>query len=150
MLIKTASRNFLNHPMLNVSPSPIEWKSKMTVTFNSQTEPCRPLVSAVLALRNEERHIAAVLKSLLQQETTNFELEIIVVDGDSSDATPRIVKRIACADPRVKLEINKQKKTPYAFNLGIQASRGEYVWILGAHTAYANYIVACLEGLWCK
>jgi glycosyltransferase involved in cell wall biosynthesis len=120
----------------------------MTDAFNHHAETWRPLVSAVLAVRNEERHIAAVLRSLLEQETTNFELEIIVVDGASSDATPRIVLRIAGADRRVKLEINKRKKTPYAFNLGIQASRGEYVCILGAHTAYArNYIAACLEEL---
>lgn len=120
----------------------------MTNVSNAQAEPLRPVVSAVLAVRNEERHIAAALKSLLLQETTNLELEIIVVDGDSNDATPQIVKRIAGADPRVRLEINKQKKTPYAFNLGIQASRGEYVCILGAHTAYApNYIAACLEEL---
>src|SRR5690242_4222162 len=74
-----------------------------------------PLVSAVLAVRNEERHIEAVLKSLLQQRTSGWELEIIVVDGDSSDGTQEIVKRIANGDSRVRLEINKQRKTPYAF-----------------------------------
>jgi glycosyltransferase involved in cell wall biosynthesis len=108
----------------------------------------RPLVSAVLAVRNEECHIQAVLKSLLHQETSNFELEIIIVDGDSSDATQEIVERIATGDSRVKLAINKQKKTPYAFNLGIQIAQGEYICILGAHTTYAkDYIATCLEEL---
>jgi succinoglycan biosynthesis protein ExoA len=108
----------------------------------------RPLVSAVLAVRNEERHIQVVLKSLLQQETSNFDLEIIIVDGDSSDATQEIVERIATEDSRVKLAINEQKKTPYAFNLGIQIAQGDYICILGAHTTYAkNYIATCLEEL---
>lgn len=59
----------------------------------------RPLVSVVLAVRNEERHVETVLKSLLQQETYNCELEILIVDGDSSDATREIVNRISSEDP---------------------------------------------------
>jgi len=107
-----------------------------------------PLVSAVVAVRNEERHIEAVLTSLLKQETSDWELEIIIVDGDSSDRTQEIVKRIASEDSRVKLAINEQRKTPYAFNLGIQKARGTYICILGAHTTYApNYIATCLEEL---
>ena len=107
-----------------------------------------PLVSAVMAVRNEERHIETALKSLLQQRTPSWELEIIVVDGDSSDGTQEIVKRIASGDSRIKLEINKQRKTPYAFNLGIERAQGEYICILGAHTTYAqDYIATCLEEL---
>ena len=105
-----------------------------------------PLVSAVLAVRNEECHIEAVLTSLLKQETSNWELEIIIVDGDSSDRTQKIVKRMASEDSRVKLLINKQQKTPYAFNLGIKEARGKYICILGAHTTYAqDYVATCLE-----
>ncbi len=108
----------------------------------------RPLVSAILAVRNEERYIRAVLKSLLLQECSNCTLEIIVVDGDSSDKTQAIVECISAEDTRVKLLLNKKKKTPFAFNLGILAAQGEYVCILGAHTTYANnYIEACLEEL---
>ena len=101
-----------------------------------------------MAVRNEERHIETAIKSLQQQETSGWEIEIIVVDGNSSDGTEEIVKQIASTDSRVKLAINKQSKTPYAFNLGIQRARGEYICILGAHTVYAqNYIVTCLEEL---
>jgi succinoglycan biosynthesis protein ExoA len=107
-----------------------------------------PLVSAVVAVRNEERHIEAALTSLLKQETSDWELEMIIVDGDSSDRTQEIVKWIATEDSRVKLAINKQRKTPYAFNLGIQEARGIYICILGAHTTYAqDYIATCLEEL---
>jgi len=107
-----------------------------------------PLVSAILAVRNERRHIETTMESLQRQETYGWEIEIIVVDGDSSDGTDEIVKRIASNDSRVKLVINAQKKTPYAFNLGIQTARGEYICILGAHTTYApDYIATCLEEL---
>jgi glycosyltransferase involved in cell wall biosynthesis len=107
-----------------------------------------PLVSAIMAVRNEERHIENAIKSVLKQETPGWEIEIIVVDGNSSDGTEKIVKEIASGDSRVKLATNKQGKTPYAFNLGIQRARGKYICILGAHTTYAqNYIATCLEEL---
>jgi len=107
-----------------------------------------PLVSAIMAVRNEERHIGTAINSLLKQKTSGWEIEIIVVDGNSSDGTEEIVKGIARGDSRVKLAINKQRKTPYAFNLGIQRARGEYICILGAHTTYAqDYIATCLEEL---
>jgi glycosyltransferase involved in cell wall biosynthesis len=101
-----------------------------------------------LAVRNEERYIESVLQSLLLQDTSSCDIEIIVVDGDSSDTTRDITERIANQNPRVKLLINHRRKTPYAFNLGITAARGEYICILGAHTTYAkDYIATCLHEL---
>jgi glycosyltransferase involved in cell wall biosynthesis len=106
------------------------------------------MVSAIVAVRNEERYIESVMCSLLQQDVPDFDLEFIIVDGDSCDATRDIVSRIAAADSRVKLIINKHRKTPYAFNLGLDNARAEYVCILGAHTRYPkNYISACLDEL---
>ncbi len=113
---------------------------KMTIISKPQSKEAgirhRPLVSVVLPVHNEERHIEDVLKSLLLQETASFDLEIIILDGESSDATPAIIRRIASDDTRVTLVVNQQRKTPYAFNMGIQKASGEYVCIFGAHTLY--------------
>jgi glycosyltransferase involved in cell wall biosynthesis len=85
---------------------------------------------------------------LLHQDAPDFDLEFIIVDGDSSDRTPDVVQRAAAADSRVKLVVNKHKITPNAFNLGLHSAKGEYVCILGAHTVYAqNYIATCLQEL---
>lgn len=117
-------------------------------TNSHREEGSSPLVSVILAVRNEEKHIEPVLISLLQQNTPGWGIEILVVDGDSTDMTGEIVKRIASYDSRVKLITNMHRKTPYAFNLGIQNARGEYICILGAHTRYAqNYIATCLDEL---
>jgi succinoglycan biosynthesis protein ExoA len=108
----------------------------------------RTTVSAIVAVRNEERHIESVLKSLLQQDAPDFDLELIIVDGDSDDGTRDVTQRAAAADPRVRLVINKQKNTPNAFNFGLHSAKGEYVCILGAHTVYArDYIATCLQEL---
>jgi succinoglycan biosynthesis protein ExoA len=108
----------------------------------------RPLISVILAVCNESAHIERALRSLLAQQAPDFDLQILVVDGASSDGTTEIVQKLAVGDPRVQSLYNPQGKTPFAFNIGLRASQGEYVCILGAHTEYApNYIAVCLREL---
>jgi succinoglycan biosynthesis protein ExoA len=84
----------------------------------------------------------------LQQDAPGFDLELIIVDGDSEDGTRNVIQRVAAEDPRVRLVINKDKNTRNAFNLGLHSAKGEHVCILGAHTVYArDYIATCLQEL---
>lgn len=107
-----------------------------------------PLVSVILAVRNERTHIEDALLSLMQQDTPGFDLEIVVLDGKSSDGTREVVRRMAEVDARIRVVVNEQQKTPFAFNLGLQKSRGDYVCILGAHAVYdRNYVSTCLAEL---
>jgi glycosyltransferase involved in cell wall biosynthesis len=88
------------------------------------------------------------VESLLKQETQDFDLELLVVDGMSSDGTSAIVAELMLSDPRIRLVMNERQKTPYAFNLGLKEARGEYVCIFGAHASYSrDYISACLDEL---
>ena len=108
----------------------------------------KPLVSIVLAVRNEKNYIERALTSLQLQDTSNFELEILVIDGKSSDGTVSIVQRIATQDPRIRLIVNERQKTPAAFNLGIREARGEFVGIFGSHAEYdLDYVRTCLQEL---
>jgi len=108
----------------------------------------RPTVSIILAVFNEESCIKASLESLLRQDNPDFDLEILVVDGVSSDGTRTIVQQLAETDRRVRLLENPKRKAPFAFNIGIHAATGEYVCILGAHTVYdENYVSVCLDEL---
>jgi glycosyltransferase involved in cell wall biosynthesis len=78
----------------------------------------------------------------------SFDLEVLVIDGNSADGTADLVADIAAGDDRVRLIDNPVRKTPVAFNLGLHAARGEYVCILGAHTVYPpDYISVCLQEL---
>ena len=73
-------------------------------------------------------------------------MEVLVVDGMSDDGTRDILAGIAREDPSLRVLDNPSQTTPAALNIGIQASRGRYVAILGAHAEYApNYLQACLE-----
>ncbi len=89
------------------------------------------LVSVVIACRNESRYIERTLRALL--EGTTLGIEVIVVDGASSDGSREIVRSLADADARMVLLDNPARITPVAFNIGVRAARGEYISILGAH-----------------
>ena len=65
-----------------------------------------PMVSVLLATRNEEDFIEASLTSLLQQQVSGLDLEILVIDGASSDRTLQIVAAVSNHDPRVQVISN--------------------------------------------
>ncbi len=105
-------------------------------------------VSVILPVFNEEKIILRTINSLLIQECTGFEIEILVLDGLSTDKTKKIVKSILQEDKRVRYLLNEKRKTPYAFNLGLKEATGNYVAILGAHCEYRkDYLAVCLQEL---
>jgi succinoglycan biosynthesis protein ExoA len=114
----------------------------------SSSQGHRPLVSVIMPVYNEAAHIAQVVRSLLNQSSPNFDLEILTIDGKSTDGTYEILLQLAASDPRVRLLVNERRKTPFAFNIGLKNAKGEFVCIFGAHTAYdPDYITTCLEEL---
>lgn len=60
-----------------------------------------PLISVVIPVWNEEKRVERALRSIMNQTYRN--LEIIVVDDHSSDATWSILERIAKEDARISL-----------------------------------------------
>jgi len=95
--------------------------------------PSLPMVSVVVPARNEASFIEENVRHILASDYPADRLEVIVVDGMSSDGTADIVRRLGQAEPRVRLVENPRRITPVAFNLGIQAARGEIVFIFGGH-----------------
>ena len=108
----------------------------------------KPFVSVIMPVFNEAGCIRRVMDSVLAQDTSDFNLEVLVIDGRSTDETASIIAEIAAENQRVRLLDNPHRKTPFAFNIGLKEARGEYVCILGAHTIYPrNYIAVCLREL---
>lgn len=113
----------------------------------------KPMVSVVLATYNESKSIESCLASILAQQTYSplvgaFEIEVLIVDGLSTDGTRAIADRCAAGDARVHVIDNPKRRAPFAFNLGLRHARGEYVCIFGAHTLYReDYIAVCLGEL---
>lgn len=112
-----------------------------------------PLVSVVLATYNEEKSIERCLGSILSQRTSHpsigdFQIEVLAVDGMSTDSTRDLLQRFARRNPRLRIIDNPRRRAPFAFNLGLHHAHGDYVCIFGAHSEYRDdYIAVCLVEL---
>lgn len=88
------------------------------------------LVSVIIPAYNAAPFIAETLACALAQSYRN--LEIVVVDDGSTDATPEIVKAIACRDPRVHLHRRPNRGVAAARNVGLEQSAGAFIAPLDA------------------
>jgi len=85
--------------------------------------------SAVITVFNGEEHVSEAVRSILDQ--THRDLELIVVDDGSTDATASILASLS-DDERVRILSLPRTGRAKALNLGVKSSRGEYVAILDA------------------
>ncbi len=85
-------------------------------------------ISIIIRTKNEEKWLGKCLKSVFSQ-SVKTDIEVIVVDNNSSDHTLPIAKRFP-----VKKIINISKFFPgKALNDGIKASDGDFIVCLSAH-----------------
>lgn len=105
-------------------------------------------VSVVVPVRNEEKYIAECIESVLRQDFSKEDLELILVDGDSEDKTVEIIERFANKYNFIKLLKNPQRTVQHALNIGIKKAAGKYIVRMDAHSEYADdYISKCVEYL---
>ena len=84
----------------------------------------KPLVSVIIAVKNGERFLAEAINSVLAQDYRP--LEIVVVDGHSTDKTAQIARSF----PQVRYVEQQECGIPDAYNTGIGAARGEIIAFL--------------------
>jgi len=87
-----------------------------------------PAVSIIIAAYRAEKHIESSVRSALDQ--TFSDLEVVVVDDGSDDATAAIVRSID--DSRVKLIQQANRGQSAALNTGVANSTGSYIKFLDA------------------
>lgn len=125
----------------------------------SSADPARrtdqPTVTLIVPIRNEAAHIADCLRAVRAQTYPPELIEIIVVDGASTDATRSIVEGQIVEDSRIKLLDNPDRLMPLGLNIGIRAATGRYVGVVSGHSVLpADYVVTAVQaleatGAWC-
>lgn len=85
----------------------------------------RPKVSIVVPVYNVEKYISNCLDSLVGQ--TMSDIEIIVVDDGSPDASGDIADNYAASDTRIRVLHQKNGGLGFARNSGIDAASGEFI-----------------------
>ena len=86
------------------------------------------IISIIIRTKNEEKWIGLCLQSVLAQKV-KAEIEIIIVDNVSTDNTLEIANRY-----KINRILLIEKFLPgKALNIGIKASKGDYIVCLSAH-----------------
>lgn len=112
----------------------------------SQQTPDLPFISVVMPVYNEAGYIERSVGAMLDQDYPAHHIEIIVVDGGSSDGTREIVEEIVRRDSRVRLINNPRRIIPAALNLGIAAARYDLVARMDGHAIAApDYLLRCVQ-----
>ena len=101
----------------------------------------KPSISVILPCRNEVRFLGACLDSILASDYPREKLEILVADGMSTDGTRELVASYQRTFPNVRWIDNPARITPSGLNRAIEASQGEMIVRLDAHSTIApNYL----------
>jgi cellulose synthase/poly-beta-1,6-N-acetylglucosamine synthase-like glycosyltransferase len=110
--------------------------------------PESPLCTLVIPCYNEEAFIESALRAATTQDYPSGQIEILVVDGRSTDRTRAIVARMATEDPRIQLLDNPGRIQSAGMNCAIRRARGEIICRMDAHADYApDYLTQSVAAL---
>ena len=86
-------------------------------------------LSIVICTYNRDQHIERALQSLVRQDFDKSKYEIIVVDNNSTDQTPQIIRRFKAKHPDYHIVLAEEKRQglSYARNKGIELAQGTYI-----------------------
>ena len=101
-------------------------------------------LSIIIPLYNKEKYIDRCLKSLLSQDISPEEYEIIIIDDGSTDSGAAIAKDFAKEHSNIHLFPQPNKGLSATRNRGIDLAKGDYVYFLDADDYIANNVLKYL------
>jgi len=101
-------------------------------------------VSIIIPVFNEEKYIEDCLDSIIKNDFDNSHMEILIVDGGSTDKTVLLIEKYQRKYPIVQLLHNPKKIVPISMNIGITAAKGKYICRLDAHATYPSSYISKL------
>lgn len=118
------------------------------ISSEGMPETLEPFVSVLIPMRNEERYIGRCLDSLLENDYPLDRVEIVVIDGMSTDRSREMVEQYSKRYPLIRIVENEKRFQAAGLNLGIRDAVGEIIIRVDAHTTYASdYIRQCVAAL---
>jgi len=108
------------------------------------------MISVIIPCYNEEDTIGKVLQALLDQVLTSDAFEVVIADGQSTDRTLNRIAEFHQKHPELNLRVveNTERTIPSGLNIAIEASKGDPIIRLDAHSIpYPDYVRRCVEAL---
>ncbi len=84
-----------------------------------------PQLSVIIPVYNAEKYLEECVDSIRNQ--TLKDIEIILIDDGSTDASPEILDRLSNEDERIKIFRKENGGAGLARNLGLEKATGEYI-----------------------
>ena len=124
-------------------------ENKREQTFGSNLEDINlPSVSVIMPVYNEAEYIDRSLGAVLNQDYPSEKIEVILVDGISSDATREKIALCAGKRANVILIDNPKKIVSAGLNMAIQRAKGTILVRVDGHCEIApDYIRNCVQHL---
>jgi len=92
----------------------------------------RPILSIIIPLYNAQEFISICLDSLFDQDISEDNYELIIVNDGSTDNSMNIVEKYALNHQNI-IQINQENRgVSSARNVGIEKSKGEYIIFIDA------------------
>ena len=88
------------------------------------------VLAIIIPAYNEGEYISKCLDSFVRDNYPKDLLEILIIDGGSTDNTKKIVNEYSKKYPFIKLFENPNRVTPYALNIGIKKMRKEILFFM--------------------
>ncbi len=89
-----------------------------------------PVVSVIIPVYNEKKHIDELFDSIANQTIEN--IEVIFVDDESTDGSYEIAQEYSRRDKRVQVYRQHKCNAGAARNLGMKKARGKYLYFVDA------------------
>ena len=106
-------------------------------------------ISILIPVYNEEKYILKCLESI-ESQTYNLEsIEVIVIDGRSTDKTLSIVEEFnRNSKIDIKVVDNPNRTAPYAMNIGVKNASGSIIIRIDGHAYMKNdFVEQCVLAL---
>lgn len=107
-------------------------------------------ITVIMPIYNEEKHIANALECIIMQDWQG-DIEILVVDGKSTDNSVNIINEISKNLPKnrkIKVLSNPQKYIPVSLNIACENASNEIIVRIDGHTyAPLDYVSESMKVL---
>ena len=112
--------------------------------------PCCPLVSVVVPAYNEVENLPELYQQLLEEfAMLEAQLELLVVDDDSTDGTLDWLRAISRRDRRVKfISFSRNFGHQAAITAGMQRAAGDVLIIMDADLQHPPHVLPAMLERW--
>ncbi|MFL9763798.1 glycosyltransferase [Vibrio cyclitrophicus] len=90
----------------------------------------KPLVSIVIRTLNEEKHLVELLNAIKEQDTSDFDIETVVIDSGFTNQTLNIAKEYDC---RITFITKEEFTFGKSLNDGCDFANGDYLVFVSGH-----------------